>query len=206
MAEDRDPKAPHGRNSDGIPLAPYGLKADGVPRIDGRGRSAGVKAPTKKRAAAGTKKARTDKETRDALVGLADPLTMGLVAASKSGWVAKHIGQQQAMALAGDAVILEHYAGPLADVTMQFAETRPGMLSWLDHMDDAGPLIAAGILAFSIGKAFVSNHAQPDERLAKSGLMLVKMKAAQMADAIEEQARAMGLDTEDVPMPQAAAA
>ena len=44
---ERDPDAPHGRDSDGNPLTPYGVKRDGTPRIKpaGPGRPKGDEAP-----------------------------------------------------------------------------------------------------------------------------------------------------------------
>lgn len=206
MAETRDPLAPHGYDDDGVPLAPYGLKADGNPKLDGRGRLAGQKvaSPKKRTPSKATTKDREKADTKATLVGLADAVTLPLVGASKSGLVARWMGEHQAMALAGDAVILDAYAPAAADVFLQFAETRPSLLTFLDTLEEQAPLISAAMLGIQITKAIVANHMKPDARLARSGLLMAQIKGAQMAEQIEKQAAEMGIPTDVHVMAEAA--
>jgi hypothetical protein len=193
VADDRDPKAPHGRDDEGNPLAPFGHKANGDPRVSNRGRTA---AAPKKKATPNTRaatKVRTGEETRAQLVELASVVTTPLVLAS--GWapVRRRIGERQADALAGDAVIVESFAEPAVDVLMFAARSRPGLLAWMDKAEENAPLIMAAKIAGGLAKAIVENHLNPDPRLSAAGRTLVQVRAARYAEAIEREAAELGI-------------
>jgi hypothetical protein len=195
MAEEVDERAPHGRDEQGMPLAPYGYKANGDPRLSNRGRSAAnagpkVAAPPKKPASGGggkpaSKKARTRAETREKLLGLADLLTTPLAAASQSVWVRERLGEKQAVALAGDAVILDACAGDIVDGVIAYADHKPGLLAWMDKAEELAPSWA---LIQALGKvtvALAKNHASPDPKLAAGARSMLGVKA--LAHAREMQ-------------------
>lgn len=194
---EKTPEAPHGYGPDGKPLAPFGFKADGTPKKDNRGRAPGTRVPgPKKNAGKKTPQGRTQAETKQMLLGLADVVSMPLVGASRSPLVKKRIGERQAMALSGDAVIFQSHAPQLADVLIEMSQTKPGLLAFLDTVEEKAPYFALMQVGMSMTKAFVQNHMSPDERLANAGQTLAAMRAAQMAEEIERQAAAMGVQQE----------
>lgn len=198
------PEAPHGYGADGKPLAPYGYKADGTPRKDGRGRPAGGRVAAPKKKAAPAKKssgpaARTQAETREMLVAVADIVLMPVAGFGASPLARRWLGERHAAALPGDVVIAQSCMPDLADAVMVMAQTRPGMLNFLDRVEEnAGALLVARAL-LNMTKAIVGNHVQPDPRLAEAGRTLLAVRAAQMAEAIEAQAQAMGIDPDQIP-------
>jgi hypothetical protein len=205
VAEDVDEQAPHGRDENGTPKAPFGYKANGDPRLSNRGRppaNAGPKvaAPQKKSTGAktsGTKKpARTAKETKDQLLGLADMVLMPLAAAGLAPAVRARIGERQGDALAGDAVILQAVAPDIVDGVMAYAERKPGLLAWMDRAEDAAP---AFMLAKAIGQAAVAigrNHMQPSRELAAGARSMVNAKALEYARAMADMELQMAQETE----------
>lgn len=210
--ENESTVAPHGRDEAGRPLAPYGHKADGNPKIKA-GRPANSERPAR---AAAPKKPRTStakknsgrslRQTHEALVGLADMVTMPLVGAAHSPIVAKRLGERQAAALAGDAVIVQSFAPHLADALITLSETKPGVLAFLDTMEEKAPYFMLAQVGVQMTKALISNHMEPDPRLAAAGTTMAQMRTAQLADEIERQAAAMGVAPASVPTFEKAAA
>jgi len=204
------PEAPHGYGPDGAPLAPFGYKADGTPRKDGRGRPVGSGAktapgPKKKgprRPAAPSAKDVAAKQ-RAALLGLADMVLTPVAGAAATPVVRARLGERHAMALSGDVVILQSATPQIVDQVVALAEQRPGMLAWLDTLENQAPVMGLVMTGLQVAKAIVQNHMQPDARLAAAGQTLVRVRAAQIAEEIERQARDLGVD---VPMGEAAAA
>ncbi|MFF8495186.1 hypothetical protein ACF06O_30660 [Streptomyces albidoflavus] len=205
MADDDkqvDPAAPHGRDENGTPLAPYGYKANGDPRVSNRGR---VAAPGKK-ATANTRsgarpKGRSKGQTKSQLVELVGMVTTPLATAAASPALGKKLGERQALALAGDAVILDAFAEPLVDAVMVAAESKPGLLAWMDKVEDKAGYLMLAQTGAQLVKALVQNHMAPDKRLAEAARTMVQVKAARYAAAIQAEAAALGLDD---PVPQAA--
>lgn len=210
MADEIDIKAPHGRDENGAPLAPYGYKTNGDPKLSNRGRAPA--APGKKSTpnvkAGARPKSRTQAQTKHQLVELGQMLTTPLIIASDNPVVRKKLGERHAAALAGDAVLLDMHVEPAVDVVMLAAQTRPGILAWMDKAEDAAPLLMAAKVFGSLTKALVQNHMNPDERLARAGRSLLKVRAAKYAAAIEAEAAELGLvdDGPGIPEQRAAAA
>lgn len=201
MSDEMDAKAPHGRDDHGVPLAPFGYKANGDPKKDRRGRAAGTRvADGPRRKPAGSKSApkRSDQQTREMLVSLSDMVTMPLAGAARSPVVRKRLGENQAMALSGDAVILQSYAPHLADGLLALSQTKPGVLNFLDTMEGKAPYLMLAQVGMQMAKAMVSNHIHPDARLAAAGQTMAQIRTAQMAEQIEREARAMGIDPTQV--------
>jgi len=206
MAE-RDPEAPHGRDENGEPLAPYGYKVDGKPRLSRRGAAPGQRGNGNSRGGGARKTAtskNTDAKRKEMLLALTDMVVVTpLAGMSASPLLEKRLGKKQTDAFAGDAVIVSHFAPSLADSLIVLSQTKPGALAWLDSVEEKAPYLMLAQVGIQMTKAFIGNHMNPDPRLAESGRTLVRMKAAQMAQAIEDEAAAMGIPTE-VPVPQAA--
>lgn len=203
MAE-RDLDAPHGRDENGEPLAPYGYKVDGKPRKSRRGAAPGQRGNGNSRATAAKTSKNTDAKRKEMLLALTDMVVVTpLAGLSASPMLEKRLGKQQTDAFAGDAVIVSHFAPSLADSLIVLSQTKPGALAWLDQVEEKAPYLMLAQVGIQMTKAFIGNHMNPDPRLAESGRTLVRMKAAQMAQAIEDEAAAMGIPTE-VPVPQAA--
>lgn len=203
MPRKPDP-APHGYDDDGVPLAPYGLLADNVtPRKSRRGALPGQRGNGGSRNVPPRNK--TAEKQKEALCGLADLLLVTpLAALSQSPQIAGYIGVSQTDALAGDAVILDHFMPPLADAAVQLAETKPGLLAWLDTVEDKAPYLALMAVGAQLAKALVENHMRPNAQLAASGRVMVQMRMQKIAQDIQAQAAAMGLDTEGLAEPAAA--
>lgn len=208
MADTTDLEAPHGRDDQGVPLAPFGLKADGTPRISNRGRTA--KAPAKKATpntrAGRTPAKRSHQQTRSQLVELVGMVTTPLAAAGYSPQVRDKLGPERAMALAGSAVIIDAHAEPAADALIQLAQSKPGVLAWMDKVEDKAPYLALMQVGFSLGRALVGNFMHPSPELAEAGRKMVEIRAARMAAAIQEEYVGLGLVPDDVDVPQQRAA
>jgi hypothetical protein len=199
--------APHGRDGDGVPLAPFGYKADGNPRKSNRGRTAaGVAAPEKKKnpnTKSGTKSSRSREQTKGQLLELVGMLTTPVATAAHAPAVQKRIGQRHAMALAGDAVIVEALAPDILDGVLMYADRKPGILAWMDKAEDAAPAVMIGKSVLTLVKAIAQNHMNPDPKLARAAGAMVAVKAHRYAAALEEEAAALGL-VADEPAAQAA--
>lgn len=202
-----DPKAPHGYADDGVtPLAPYGLKTDGTPRLSNRGRTAKAGGAQKaagpsatKGRSAGAQKAR---EQRDGLVQLADALLSPAMAATTAPGFAKKVGQQRADGIAGALVIVDGYVPAYADWLVQLSQTKPGMLAWMDKMEDKAPYLQGMILFAQMGKAVAGQIMAPDRRLAEAARLKASIRNQQMAAAIEAEAAAMGISLQGEPDPE----
>lgn len=205
--DDVDPDAPHGRDTDGTPLAPYGYLVSGQPRKSNRGARPGQRAngnargKTKARNPGAPASSATNKRRKETLVGLAEMLVVTpLAGLSASPQIAKRIGESHTDALAGDAVIVAHFMPSVADGLIMLSESKPGVLSWLDTVEDKAPYLMLAQVGLQVAKALVENHAAPNPSLAAAGRTMVQIRLAQMAAQIEEEARAMGIPTE-VPNP-----
>lgn len=200
MSDRVDPTAPHGRDEMGEPLAPYGLKVDGTPRLSRRGAGPGqqgnsgsASAPRPK----GLTQTKTDQRRKEMLVALADmAIVTPLVGLSASPIAVKKLSAHQRDAFAGDAVIISSFAPHFADGLIVLGQSKPGALAWMDGVEDKAPYFMLAQVGIQMTKAIIGNHLHPDPRLAESGRLLARMRAAQMAQAIEEEARAMGIPTE----------
>lgn len=208
MADTTDHEAPHGRDELGVPLAPFGLKADGTPRISNRGRTAKApaKKPTQNTRSGRTAGKRTHQQTRSQLVELVGMLTTPLAAAAYSPQVAERIGPERAMAMAGSAVLIDAHAEPAADALIQLAQSKPGVLAWMDKVEDKAPYLALMQVGFSLGRALVGNFMHPSPELADAGRKMVEIRAARMAAAIQEEYATLGLVPEAVDIPEQRAA
>lgn len=212
MADEKDLEAPHGRDEQGVPLAPYGHRADGRPKMSARGRP---KAPAKKPAPnvrSGSRK-RTRTETKHQLVELVGMLTTSVAAAAESPSLRKRLGDkgdERAMAMSGAAVIIDAHAEPGADALIQLAQVKPGVLAWMDQVEDKAPYLALMKVGLSLTKSLVQNFMRPDPALAEAGRKMVAVRAARMAAAIEQEYAELGLAVPareaegEIPRPRAA--
>jgi len=195
--------APFGYNDDGVtPLAPYGHKTNGKPRITNRGRRPGSGAGVSRGASTKptAKKAQADlnAERKSALLQLSDIfIVTPLAALSTSKMLEKRIGEAQTDALAGDAVIWSYYAPSLADGLIAYSAQKPGVLAWLDGVEEKAPLLMLGQVVVQMGRTFVGNHMEPNADVAKAGRRLTRLNVAKMAQAIDEEAAAMGIPSDD---------
>ncbi|MFV6033155.1 hypothetical protein [Streptomyces sp. NPDC056264] len=200
---DLDEAAPHGRDDQGVPLAPFGHRADGRPKLSNRGRTA--KAPQKRPAAArSSSRSRSHEQTKAQLTELVSMFTTPIAAATLSPAVKKRLGEKHATALAGDMVIVEAYADPLADAVIQLSQTKPGVLAWMDQVEEKAPYLALLQVGAQMAKAIIGNHMHPDERLASAGRRLAPVRAARYAAAIQEEAEALGVEIPEQRTPAAA--
>lgn len=204
--EDESVVAPHGRDEGGTPLAPFGYKTDGNPRLSNRGRppaNAGPKvaAPAKKSAgggggkAAAKKPARTARETRDQLLGLADMVLTPMAAAGLSPVIRSRIGDKQGDALAGDAIILQSAAPALVEGVMAYAERKPGLLAWMDRAEDAAPALLLAKALAGVAVAIGRNHMAPSRELAAGARSMLNAKALAYAREMAETERQMAEET-----------
>lgn len=200
-----DPRAPFGFEDDGTTvLAPYGLKVNGEPRLSNRGAKPGGNRPKGRgnrapRSPSSGALNRTDRQRRDSLIGLADMLLITpLSGLSASPQVAARVGKKHADAFAGDAVILQQEIEPLADGLIELSQTKPGLLSWLDNVEQNAPWIPLAMVGLRMTKAFVENHTNPNPDLVVAGRLMARTKQAQMIAMIHEQAREMGINPDDV--------
>ncbi len=189
--------APHGRDENGKPNAPYGLKLDGTPKLSNRGakpgqRGNGGSATPKAKRPVG--QSLSDVKRKEMLVSLADMLVVTpLASISASPILAKKIGANQTDALAGDAVIVSHFMPDLAESLIVLSQTKPSVLSWMDTVEEKAPYLMLMQVGLQMTKAFIGNHMSPDRELADAGRSLARIKAAQMAAAVQAEADAMGL-------------
>lgn len=208
-----NPNAPHGFKDDGVtPNAPFGYLRDGVtPRKGNRGARPGPRSGSRNRTRPGVKvTSRTDRQRLDSLVSLADMLLVTpLASLSASPQIAARFGEKHATALAGDAVILSHFSQPLGEGLIALSQTKPGVLAWMDTVEDKAPYLLLANVGLQMTKAIIENHLHPNEKLASSGGLMLQMKLSEMAQAVEAEAAAMGIypDTEPtVRIPEEAAA
>lgn len=193
--------APHGRDENGEPKTPFGVNRDGSPRKSNRGARPGQRGNAgargsrpRARTAVGNK---TDQNRKDALVGLVDMLiTTPLAGLSASPQIASRIGEKHATALAGDAVIVDQFAPPLADSLIMLSQTKPGALAWLDTMEQKAPYVMLANVGLQLAKTVAENHMNPNPQLAQAGRLRAQIKAEQMAAAIRAEAEAMGIPTD----------
>lgn len=203
-----NPAAPWGYEEDGsTPKAPLGYKSDGKPRISNRGRKAGggtgVAAPRRKTASK-TRQGSSDSDRKKMLVDMVNMwVATPLAGASASPVLVKRIGEKQTDALAGDAVIISHYAEPLADGLITLSHSKPGVLAWLDTVEEKAPWMMLAMVGVQMSKAFVENHLNPNPDLAAAGRLQAAVRTQKMIAEIEAEARAMGIPT-DAPMSEVA--
>lgn len=204
MAETKaDPAAPHGRDTEtGDPLAPYGFKTDGTPRLSNRGRTSSKKpaagpSATKGRGASASKA----RGQRDGLLQLADAIMSPAMAAVSNPGVAKRIGERRAAGIAGSLVIVDGFIPAYVDQVVTLSQSKPGMLAWMDRMEDSAPYMGLAIVTAQLVKAVATNMMQPDPRLADAARLKARVRAAQMAAAVEEEARRQGVSLVPEPEP-----
>lgn len=199
LVEEKD-AAPHGRDPDtGEALTPYGLNRNGTPRKGNRGAKPGPRANrprTGRRAAPKVKSgSQTDARRKDALIGLADMLIVTpLATVSASPQLAGRFGDKQTDAFAGDAVLVSRFMPDIADGLILLSQSKPGALAWLDQVEEKAPYLFLANVGVQLAKAVAENHLRPNPRLAEAGRLMVAMRVQQMAEAIEAEARAMGVE------------
>lgn len=191
-------RAPHGRDESGTPLAPYGLNIDGTPRKSNRGARPGQRGNGGRRKSSSAMPSvpstsnLTDGERKNMLCELADMYVVGpLAALSQARTLDRYIGAQQRDALAGDALILNHFAPQMADGVILLSKTKPRTLAWMDKMEENAPLFVLASAAIQAGKAFVQNHLAPNPQMAAAGRSLARMKLEEFAMRINEEAAEM---------------
>jgi len=206
MPDTIDPSAPHGRDEHGNPLAPFGYTLDGRVKKDNRGAPQGRKSgarttrtPRKRSASPSvTSTSRRDAQRREALLSLTEMfVVMPLAAMSAAPPIKTRLGKH-ADALGGDAVIISHYSPAVADSLIVLSQTKPGVLTWLDRMDEKAPYLMLANVGIQITKALVSNHMNPNPDLNAAGRTLAASRAAQMVETINAEAAANGIQPEDV--------
>jgi hypothetical protein len=201
-AEKTDPKAPHGYADDGVtPLAPYGFKTDGTPKLSNRGRTAKKPPPGPAATKGNSAAARRAQSQRDGLLQLADALVSPAMAATSSEAFAQKVGRRRADGIAGSLVIVDGFLPSYADWIVQLSSTKPGMLAWMDRLEEGAPYLQGAVITAQLVKALAGNMANPDPRLAEAARLKAQMRNAQMADAIEEEARKMGISLVPEPEP-----
>jgi len=180
-----DIDAPWGRDDEGNPHAPLGFKADGRPKISNRGRKAGGSTPSAPRARTTGGRSKTSNAERAGMLATMIDMfaVLPLAGASKSDGVAKRIGPKHAEALAGDAAIISHYRDPLVNGVMILAQSKPGVLAWMDSMEEKAPWLILAKVGIEMGNAIVRNHLTPDERLAEQGMETAQSVAQAMQNA-----------------------
>jgi len=192
-----DPKAPHGRDDQGIPLAPYGLNLDGTPRKSKRGRTVGGRPPGPGKPAAkpsmsSTASSLSDVQRKGMLQELAMTMLVSpLATLSRVPLVKKYLGEKQANGLAGDAFILAQVAPGIVDGVILLSKTKPGMLAWMDKMEENAPYVVLASAVLQGVKAIAANHLNPSPQLADAGRNLAMMHMEAMAAAVNEQAAQM---------------
>lgn len=189
-----DPKAPHGRDDQGVPLAPYGLNLDGTPRKSNRGRSrpAGPGKPAAKPSMTSTASNLTDVQRKGMLHELAMTMLVSpLATLSRVPLVKRYLGEKQADGLAGDAFILAQVAPGVIDGVILLSKTKPGMLAWMDKMEENAPYVVLASAVLQGVKAIAANHLNPSPHLADAGRNLAMMHMEAMAAAVNEQASQM---------------
>jgi len=190
-----DPDAPHGRDANGEPNAPYGYTVDGKPRKSNRGARPGQKGNANSAATAGMSRSNlTDNQRKNLLLELADTLFVTpLAGASRSSAVARRIGQKQADALAADAFVVDHFAPGVADGVIVAAQANPGLLSWMDTIEEKAPYLLLAQVGVQMTKAIVANHTRPDPQMVRAGRAKAGLNLKRKMDAIEAEAQAAGI-------------
>lgn len=205
MAIDRtNLDAPHGYDDDGQPLTPYGLKSDGRPRLSNRGARAGARPASKPRSTGRKPLGRagsTDKARKDMLLTLTDLYVVGgLVTAATLPPVVNLIGEPQAMALAGDAYLVDQLAPEVIDAVIVASQTRPGLLSWLDTVEDKAPFLMLATVGIKILTAITMNHMNPNENMAAAGVAVARAKMTKFAENVQaENARMAAAQMQEEP-------
>jgi hypothetical protein len=197
VPEDETKIAPHGRDEFGEPKTPYGKNLDGTPRKSNRGarpgqRRAGgrTKGPAKK-----AQHSPTDEQRKAALCQLGEMAITGpLVALSVAPPVVSRIGQEQADAFAGDAVILTQFMPHLADGLIVLSQSKPAALAWLDTVEEKAPFLLLASVGVQLVKALANNHMNPNPNLAAAGRLQAQMNQEMMIREIERQAAEMGIN------------
>lgn len=198
MTEANESKlAPHGRDENGDPIIKFGVNLDGTPRKSNRGARPGQKQGSTSKArtkTSPTTTSATDKQRKTALLSLAEMFVLiPLAGASVAPPVIKAIGPVHADALAGNALILKHYSEPLADSLIVLSQAKPGMLAWLDTLEEKAPYLMLLKVGAEITKALVSNHMNPNPQLNEAGRQMATMSVMKMAAEIQQEADEMGL-------------
>jgi hypothetical protein len=212
---DESKKAPHGYEDDGVtPRTPYGVNLDGTPRKSNRGARPGQRGNGNRarKSRPGVKAtSATDAQRKQALCALGEMAVTGpLAALSMSPVVSKRFGKEQADALAGDAVILNEALPAVADGLIVLSQSKPGALAWLDQVEEKAPYLLLASVGVQVMKALVTNHMNPNPKLAEAGRLRARMQQEAMISAIEQQAAEMGIninaDEPTVPIPSENAA
>jgi hypothetical protein len=207
--------APHGVDADGKPNAPYGYLKDGVtPRKSNRGARPGARSTGRSRAPrsrpAASVRNRSDKQRVDALVSLIDmTMVTPLAGLAMSPGISKRFGDKHARAFAGDAVILSAYAPGIAEGLVVLSQTKPGVLAWMETVEEKAPYLLLANVGLQMVKALVENHLHPNEELSRAGGLMMQMKLSEMAAGIEAAAAEMGIQQDEEPtvrIPEEAAA
>lgn len=193
-----DVSAPHGYDDDGKPNAPYGYLKDGVtPRKSNRGARPGQRGNGNRaqRRRPGVKNhSRTDAQRKDALCALGEmSITGPLSALSMSPAIANRFGQDQADALAGDAVIMNEALPALADGLIVLSQSKPGALAWLDQVEEKAPYLLLASVGVQVAKALVTNHLNPNPELARAGRVQAMVRQQEFINAINQQAAEAGI-------------
>lgn len=217
-----DVHAPFGYDEDGTVIAPYGLKADGTPRLSNRGRTAGAGFPgTKKTAPAPPKKKTAPKNSAEdkpviksngqvdyiaAATGYVSIAAMlpGLV--SGLPFVAKTIGERQALALRGDTAILTAVAEPLGEAIGAMAPRVPWLQSLLKGGAVPKDVFMLCTALVQAGSAIVENHRNPSQQLAEMGQAVTVLKVQRIIADIKatmEQEMAAAAQEHGEPQPPA---
>lgn len=189
--------APHGYEADGVtPKAPYGYRKDGVPRKSNRGARPGAFGGGG--AAAAPKVSKTDAKRVQSLVMAAEiAICTPLAAASKNRYVKRYLGEKHADALAADALIISMHSDLLARGMIEYAQDHPGFLSAMDVLEEKATSLTLLYAASAIARAIVSNHLNPDPRVAEAGRNMAKMRAVKAAQAAQAEAERYGLVDDD---------
>ncbi len=184
--------APHGYEADGVtPKAPYGYRKDGVPRKSNRGARPGTFGGG---SASAQKVSKTDAKRVEGLVMLAEVfICTPLAAASKNRFVKRYLGEKHTDALAADALILSMHAELTAQGMVEYAADHPGLLSWMDTVEERASSLKLLYALGQIGKAVTMNHINPDPAVAEAGRNMVRMRTVQAAQAAQAEAARYGL-------------
>lgn len=191
-----NPAAPWGYEDDDItPKAPLGYKADGTPRISNRGRKTGPTGPRSPSTRTSSRKGKTkasDAQRKGMLMTLTDMwVTTPLAAGSQSDAIKNRLGEKHTKALAGDAAIVNHYREGIVDGLIILSQSKPGVLAWMDSMEEKAPWIMLVTVGMQMTKAIVENHLNPSEALAERGVTVAQENAQAWVEAAErEQAQA----------------
>jgi hypothetical protein len=121
-----------------------------------------------------------------------------LIGLSVAPPIVSKFGEDQANAFAGDAYLIHQFAPHIFDGLNMLAQTKPKVLSWMDKAQENAPLLHLALVGVQFSKAVISNHMNPDPRLANAGRYTMQMQFAEMAAATEQAAREAGIDVDAV--------